>query len=89
MTRPLWTGARRLPGFSSRLAFPVALACLLSVLPGCTEPRAPGRDPCYLKADADALRRYLAECEGYDSTRDCPAAGGIEADHQAAQQGCP
>lgn len=59
------------------------------ILSGCTESRAPGRDACYLQADADAMRRYVAECDGYDSTSECPAAQAIEEAHQVAQESCP
>lgn len=63
---------------------------LILLLVSCApEPRPPGRDPCYIAADAEAARRYWQECADYEDTRECPAGAAIEADHQAAQEACP
>lgn len=64
-------------------ALPLALAL------ACTEPRHPGRDACYLDAEAEAIRRGVTECHGYGSTDECPAWPAIEADLKAAQEACP
>ena len=59
---------------------------LLPVL-GC-EARPPERDPCYVAADADALRDYLNECGAYEDTRECPTDNAIEARHGKALGAC-
>lgn len=71
-----------------------ALRRLLAALPlamalACSEPRHPGRDACYLDAEADAIRRGLTECQGHESTDECPAWPAIEADLKTAQEKCP
>jgi hypothetical protein len=76
-------------GGTSAGAVALLLACLLSAPNVACTPRPAGRDVCYATADADAFRRYLDECKAYESTRDCPAAEAIEADHQKAQAVCP
>lgn len=50
--------------------------------------RPPGRDPCYLTAEATATTRALHECDGYESTAACPAWPAIAADLQNSQEAC-
>lgn len=68
----------------------VAIAIGAALIQGCPAARPPERDPCYLQADADALRRYNSECAGYESISDCPSGivEPIEVEHQAAQEAC-
>jgi hypothetical protein len=46
------------------------------------------REDCYADARSDALAAYLRGCKGHASTRDCPAANGIQADEKKARAAC-
>ena len=64
-------------------------AGIVLLLAGCAPARPPERNACYAKAAADAAAAYLEQCAHYKTTRDCPAADEIEADHAKAQEACP
>lgn len=80
----IWSAAKE----AAEKAKTVLLVLCLCLCVGCTEPRPPQRDACYLAADAEASRSYLTECGEYPDTRTCPAGDAIEARHQAAQEAC-
>lgn len=61
----------------------VVLTCL-----GCTEPRHPGRDQCYLLADSVAARAYATQCIDYPDTRVCPHGDAIEEQHGKDLEAC-
>lgn len=74
-------------GLASFSEVTILLACLEI---GCNPNRPPERDPCYLVAEAHALRRYAGpECEGYSDPDDCPADADIQAELQRSQEACP
>jgi hypothetical protein len=61
---------------------------LAVVLLGCTEPRTPERDWCYVAADQKAAIEYLTECADYEDTRVCPHGDAIEERHGKALEAC-
>jgi len=54
----------------------------------CAQPRPPGRDPCYLAAEARAFERGVTECADYESTAQCPAWPAIDSEMQREQEAC-
>lgn len=63
----------------------IAVGCANS---GCTEPRHPGRDQCYLLADSVAARSYATQCIDYPDTRVCPHGDAIEEQHGKDLEAC-
>lgn len=84
---PASTSSRTQGGLASFSEVTILLACLAI---GCDPNRPPERDPCYLAAEAHALRRYAGpECEGYSDPDDCPADADIQDELQREQEACP
>lgn len=65
------------------------LGLLFLGLFGCTEPRHPERNDCYLEADRIAAQDYLTECADYPDTRVCPHGDAIEERHGKSLKECP